>query len=262
MSSSRDSIARSPRRRIDLTAAAKVVGDSQERALWLEAMLQPGGMSPGASSRAHARAFRFAGALMRAGYLVTEGPFGPRGGRRFTLDSYAGVRAGLVYRLKGYRGCSFEHTLADCDCFDALTEKQLKLVTTLRRKVNSVRGTLYGTDRIAALIVQHEEQTLRNAIALYVEASGDANGGPAVEVYLALMVRHDVDVLRLAIELFTAAGGTSLGGPPVEGYLVLLARHNLQVLRVAVKLFAGNGGSRNGAPTLGDLIDMVQAAIV
>ena len=66
--------------------------------------------------------------------MVTEAPLGPRGGRRFTLDSYQGPRAGAIYRLKCDRSCSRDHGEADCGCFDELSDGQLTLVATLRRK--------------------------------------------------------------------------------------------------------------------------------
>src|SRR4051794_38417491 len=96
-------------RGIDLSPAVKLIGSHVERRRWLGEMLDVDGMSPGLSSRAHARAFRFATALGRAGYTVVEGPFGPRGGRRFRLECYGGLPAALLYKVMEHRDCVLQH---------------------------------------------------------------------------------------------------------------------------------------------------------
>lgn len=252
---------RSTRSDIDLSRAEKVVGSNTERQRWLEEMLVPGGMSPGSSSRAHARAFRFAEALMKAGYLVTEAPLGPRGGRRFTLDSYQGPRAGTIYRLKCHRSCSFDHSKADCGCFDDLSDSQLNDVAALHRKIMSGTGVRYGTDRLAANFRTHDEHTVRAAVALYLEGHTGSWADPTVEAYATLLADYDTDRLRTAVRLYAAAGGVRGGGPTVGEFLDLLTRHDLKALEVAVDLFASNGGSHRGQPALGDLITAIQAAI-
>lgn len=208
---------------IDLSAAAKVVGESLERKHWLSEMMQPGGMSPGSSTRAHARAFRFAEALMKAGYRVTEAPLGPRGGRRFVLDGYDGPRAGLVYRLRGGRACWFEHTTGTCDCFDELSDGELRLVTALHRKANRGWGLRYGTDRIARLLRDNDEAALRCAVDLYASANRIESGGPTIEEYLVLLELYDIESLRTAVELFTRSGGARGGGADVESLVTALA---------------------------------------
>jgi hypothetical protein len=195
---------------IDLTAAFKIVGNDDERGRWLQAMLNSEGMSPGSSSRAHARAFRFAEALMRAGYQVTEAPLGPRGGRRFTLDGYDGERAGMIYRLQRDRSCAFTHSREVCACFDDLEDDQLKLVTTLRRKLHRTYGKIYSTNDIADLIRQHDERELRTAISLYLETNGLHHaGGPKLEDYLDLLQRHEAETLLTAVRISSQSGGTA-----------------------------------------------------
>jgi hypothetical protein len=201
---------------MDLTAALHVAGGSWERQQWLKEMLLPGGMSPGSSSRAHARAFRFAEALMKCGYVVTEGPFGPRGGRRFTLDGYGGERAGVIYRLKGDRSCYRAHPTMDCGCFDDLSDDQLKLLGTLNRKIRRTTAVSYGTDRLAGVVRDHDEPTVRLAVDLFMTSRAGVWPHLTVEDYVRLLAHHDVDAVRKAVGLYVRAHGIRRGGPTVE----------------------------------------------
>lgn len=222
-------------------------------------MQQPGGMTPGASSLAHARAFRFAAALRGAGYRVSEAPLGPRGGRRFTLDGYDGPRCGAIYRLQTHRGCSFWHRREECGCFADLSDQELSLVATLHRKIKKTSGTIYTTDRSADLVRTQDETALRTAVDLYVRADTALMGGPDLETYLFLLEGCPTDTLRLAIGLFKAAGGTRRGGPTVSDYVGLLGRYDLDTLQAAVHLFLSSEGSGDGLP-FADLIAALQAA--
>lgn len=246
---------------MDLTAALAVAGGSWERQHWLEEMLLPGGMSPGSSSRAHARAFRFAEALMKRGYVVAEGPFGPRGGRRFTLDGYEGARAGVIYRLKGDRACYRAHPTVDCGCFDDLSDGQLKLLGTLHRRIRRAASVSYGSDLLADVVREHDEVTVRLAVDLFVTSRISLRSDPTVEDYVRLLAHHDVDALRTAVGLYVRAHGIRRGGPSVEEYLRLLAHHDARVLEVAVDLFTSNDTPAAGRPALPDLIGAIEKAL-
>lgn len=176
---------------IDLAPAMKVVGDHAERRRWLSDMLEQGGMAPGSSARAHARAFRFADALRRVGYRVTEAPSGPRGGRRFTLDGYDGPRAGEIFRLKENRSCSGTHSLAECDCFDGLTDHDLKLVRRLFRTLAKTWGRLYETDTLAHFVARYDADVIEDAVRIYAQNnSAGASGATLEELLRAVEAAH------------------------------------------------------------------------
>lgn len=169
---------------IDLAPALKVVGDNAERQRWLSEMLQQGGMAPGSSARAHARAFRFADALRRVGYRVTEAPSGPRGGRRFSLGGYDGSRAGEIFRLKENRSCSGTHSLAECDCFDGLSDHDLRLVKLLYRTLARTWGLRYDTDTLAHLVVRYDADVLADAVRIYVQNTSASGSSATLEELL------------------------------------------------------------------------------
>jgi len=154
----------------DLRAAEKLARDP-ERRRWLVEMQEPEGMAPGANSRAHARAFRFAEALKKAGYQVTDAPLGPRGGRRFTLDAYAGPRAGHIYRLQQLHSCFTRSEGPDCRCFEDLTDGQIQRVLGLHRSLRGTWGKIHGTDELAGLVRRHDADSLRTAVELYVSTN-------------------------------------------------------------------------------------------
>jgi hypothetical protein len=116
-------------------------------------MQEPGGMDPGPSSRAHARAFGFAEALRSRGYRLDVGPHGPRGGPRFLLTGYAGPRAGAIYKVQRLRRCGIDHSGVDCTCFDSLTDQQISDVARLLRLANRPKWERrYTSSEIAVLV--------------------------------------------------------------------------------------------------------------
>lgn len=141
-------------------------------------------MAPGSSARAHARAFRFADALRRVGYRVTEAPSGPRGGRRFSLDGYDGSRTGEIFRLKENRSCSKTHSLAHCDCFDGVSDDDLDFVKRLFRALAKTWGLRYGTDTLAHLVVRYDADVLADAVRIYVQNNSSRAGGATLEELL------------------------------------------------------------------------------
>lgn len=173
-----------PVNEIDLSAALKVIGDHAERRGWLEAMQRPTGMAPGSNARAHARAFRFADALRRVGYQITEAPLGPRGGRRFTLDRYDGPRAGQIFRLKELRLCGMRHLPAECDCFDGLTDDEIQVVRRLHRSLAKTWGRCYGTDTLARIVERYDAQTITDAVYIYIEGNKARASGTTLEELL------------------------------------------------------------------------------
>lgn len=129
-------------------------------------------MAPGSSRSAHARAFRFAEALRRAGYTVSVSASGPRGGRRFKLDAFVGSRAGRVYRLKEDRSCSWEHRQVQCDCFDQVDDTQIERLARWHRRLRSTWGRVHGTNDLVPLLLQYDDKTVRVATELYVDSAG------------------------------------------------------------------------------------------
>ena len=156
---------------LDLTAAARLARDQPERTRWLAEMQDPAGMAPGSSRSAHARVFRFVEALRRVGYTVVESASGPRGGRRFRLDAFAGARAGRIYRLQEHRGCFWNHGKDDCDCFDALDDAQLERLAAWHRRLRKTWGRVHRTNELVPLLLQYDAETVRVATDLYVESA-------------------------------------------------------------------------------------------
>ncbi|KRF29467.1 hypothetical protein [Phycicoccus sp. Soil802] len=169
---------------IALSAALKVIGNHAERQGWLEDMQRPAGMAPGSTARAHARAFRFADALRRVGYQITEAPLGPRGGRRFTLDRYDGPRAGQIFRLKELRSCGMRHLPDECDCFDGLTDDEIQVVRRLHRSLAKTWGRCYGTDTLAHIVQRYDAQTVTDAVYIYIEGNKARASGTTLEELL------------------------------------------------------------------------------
>lgn len=243
---------------IDLTAAEMVIKSDLERQYWLTQMLEPGGMAPGSSSRAHARAFRFAEALMKAGYVVGVKPLGPRGGRRFTLDSYEGRRAGLLYQLQMHRGCQSEHSVEECGCFEDLSDEQLRLVRALYRRLRATMGSYYETDRIAETVRRYGEDTTRRAVDLCASLRRAGTRGD-VKACAELIEAHGWDTVRAAADWHLAAGGTARNAPSVSDWVELAHRSPHTTLETAACLRKGcDPGS--AAPALIDLLDAIQAA--
>lgn len=210
---------------IDLTAAEKVVGINSERRAWLAEMLTSDGMSPGSSSRAHARAFRFAGSLERAGYIVAEGPYGPRRGRRFIITGYGGPLLGLVRTLHNEASC--DHDRVVCGCFDGLTIDDLRIVRRVTRKLSKGCGHLLSTDAVAALVRSYGGDVVQAAAAVYLQAKERcpftagygqiATGDRGLAALVELTATHDGRTLAEAVDLTAAllAGrGVNYDGHP------------------------------------------------
>ena len=221
----------------DLGAAQKVVGASTERHQWLAEMLVPGGMSPGMSSRAHARAFRFAASLERAGYIVAEGPYGPRGGRRFIITGYGGPRLGALRAAQEARDCALKHEGERCACFDDLSTADLRLALRLTRRLNKGYGRLLSSNDLAAALREYGPARVNEAADLYLAAKTAgpfeagygqlADGRRGLRLMLDLVTEYGratvADAIGLTVPLLVGRGVNHCGHDELRNMAAALA---------------------------------------